>query len=362
MTSDQKFVTKLIIYSGLTLYLVGDLFIWDGFFAKKINDRFAPQTAPINDYSDIIATIYGENITQNQLDQRARELAYRKGDATSFNELPVEKQYAYLLNAQYDLIRETLIRLKTRLNDSGQLDSDKKAGFWMESLTQDFDPDGEEFAKALKSAGMSPATLKSKFQARLNQTEHLKSSTKEASTPTDEELVIYYDQLKDSLKTSDSRSLQHIFFSKLHKDSQSVKTQAEEVLNKLNNGETFEGLAKTYSEDAQSGPLGGNLGFVTNARNDVLPGVDLFNLPNNTPILIESDWGWHIFKASPITKGRQLNFEEAKPLLYSAAKDVRKHKAVDRYVDNILNAARRSNRLSVKPISINVKPDNKNNI
>jgi parvulin-like peptidyl-prolyl isomerase len=45
--------------------------------------------------------------------------------------------------------------------------------------------------------------------------------------------------------------------------------RAENIFSKLDNGQTFEELAKTISDDKVSGQLGGDLGFVTESQ--ILP-------------------------------------------------------------------------------------------
>lgn len=102
MSPTGKFTFKLVIYGAFLLYLVGDLFIWHGFLAGRMDAYLKPMPGPPGDNSERIAEVYGEPLTANQLNRRIAELGILRqpavldmGDGmTLTHELDVQKELA----------------------------------------------------------------------------------------------------------------------------------------------------------------------------------------------------------------------------------------------------------------------------
>ena len=93
MSPTGKFTLRLVIYGAFLLYLVGDLFIWHGFLAGRMDAYLKPLPGPPGDNSARIAEVYGEPVTANQLSRRITELKMLRqppvlvyGTAKKFNE------------------------------------------------------------------------------------------------------------------------------------------------------------------------------------------------------------------------------------------------------------------------------------
>lgn len=74
MSPTGKFTLRLVIYGAFLLYLVGDLFVWHGFLAGRMDAYLKPLPGPPGDSSARIAEVYGEPVTANQLSRRITEL------------------------------------------------------------------------------------------------------------------------------------------------------------------------------------------------------------------------------------------------------------------------------------------------
>lgn len=59
---------------SVSYHLVGDLFIWHGFLAGRMDAYLKPMPGPPGDNSERIAEAYGEPLTANQLNRRIAEL------------------------------------------------------------------------------------------------------------------------------------------------------------------------------------------------------------------------------------------------------------------------------------------------
>jgi preprotein translocase subunit SecD len=81
-------------------------------------------------------------------------------------------------------------------------------------------------------------------------------------------------------------------------ENQEALKKAEEILEKVKNQESFEALAKEYSDDPGSQEKGGDLGWF--AKGDMVPEFEeaAFSLKKNeiTESLVETSFGYHIIK------------------------------------------------------------------
>lgn len=98
-------------------------------------------------------------------------------------------------------------------------------------------------------------------------------------------------------------SVSHIMVSpKANQDLQNdARKKAEDILERVRNGEDFAELAKTHSEDPGSGPRGGDLGFF--GRGDMVSEVEtaVYELaPGEISEVIQSDFGFHVLKMEEI--------------------------------------------------------------
>lgn len=354
MSPTGKFTFKLVIYGAFLLYLVGDLFLWHGFLAGRMDSYLKPMPGPPGDKSARIAEIYGEPITANQLSRRIAELRLLRQPAvldmedgiTLTHELDEAKDLSP--RARYDLISSSLLRLKTRVNDLQLPNRNAEAKRAEEQIRSRFDGDAEQYLKILHEQKLTEDQLRQKIAARLKQTEQLYRATINVADPTDEELKTYYGLIRDQLKTPDLRKTRHIFLATLHKEDAQVKQTAEAILARLRAGEPFARLAKDFSEDERSAPAGGDLGWINPARARETLDLNLTSLPANQPMLLKSKWGWHIVEASPVKKGHVPSYDEALPALKNAVQSLRKAQAVGLYMDNLFEEAHLKNRIKLK--------------
>ena len=183
MSPTGKFTFKLVIYGAFLLYLVGDLFIWHGFLAGRMDAYLKPMPGPPGDNSERIAEVYGEPLTANQLNRRIAELGILRqpavldmGDGmTLTHELDVQKELAP--RARYDLISSSLLRLKTRVNDLQLPNRNAEAAQAEKQIQSRFDGDREKYLEMLHGQKLTEEQLRQKIAARLKQTEQLYRAT-----------------------------------------------------------------------------------------------------------------------------------------------------------------------------------------
>lgn len=122
MSPTGKFTFKLVIYGAFLLYLVGDLFLWHGFLAGRMDAYLKPEPGPPETTPPDCGSLR-RTVTANQLSRRVAELRLLRqppvldmdGGIRLTHELDVAGDLAP--RARYDLIGSSLLRLKTSVND-----------------------------------------------------------------------------------------------------------------------------------------------------------------------------------------------------------------------------------------------------
>ena len=127
----------------------------------------------------------------------------------------------------------------------------------------------------------------------------------EAIEPNDEEIKKYYDDHKDLFDQPIAYTVRHILVADLQ--------SAQNALERLNNGESFEKVAKEVSQDSGSAANGGLIGPFK--KGDLVPEFEeaVVNLKTNEMSgIVETPYGYHIvFKVSE-QKLPAISFEQAK--------------------------------------------------
>ncbi|MDR2017828.1 MAG: peptidylprolyl isomerase [Syntrophobacterales bacterium] len=127
-------------------------------------------------------------------------------------------------------------------------------------------------------------------------------------TITEADLKDYYNKHLDEFKDEDYK-LQHIFISGKRSD---IKDRAIRAYNLLKEGESFEAVAKEFSDDP-SADNGGDIGFVR--KEDLVPefrGAVTFLTPGTYSKIVQSAYGVHILKLIEVKAGGTLPYEAVK--------------------------------------------------
>ena len=129
----------------------------------------------------------------------------------------------------------------------------------------------------------------------------------------DDELTEYYQQNLFDYRTDEERQAAHILFESAD-ENEAIANQAEEVLAKLQAGENFAELAKTFSSDTFSAENGGDLGWFGKGIMDPAFEDAAFALVNKGDVsgVVKSDFGYHIIKLTDVKPEQVNSFENVK--------------------------------------------------
>jgi len=118
-----------------------------------------------------------------------------------------------------------------------------------------------------------------------------------------------------------------------------TREQAEEILQKLAEGQEFEALAKQTSI-ASTASTGGDIGFVS--KGTLMPEIEeqLFALnPDDISEIISTDKGFHVFKVIEKNPSGYLELAEVKNEIESKLLPLRQQEAFDEYLMNAQDQA-----------------------
>ncbi|PBI25244.1 peptidylprolyl isomerase [Clostridioides difficile] len=138
----------------------------------------------------------------------------------------------------------------------------------------------------------------------------------------DNDMEAYYTSHKKDFNVEEVSASQ-ILISTLDKNKKEVskdkkealKKKADNILTKIKNGESFERLAKKYSDDKATGKNGGQLGYFTKDDKNAEFTKEVFKLKKNeVSNVFETSYGYHIVKVTD-KRERQKSFNECQSLI-----------------------------------------------
>lgn len=272
-----------------------------------------------------IAVIKGQPVYMDELEVLGR-LAHAKDPAMkdiAFESEAGQKAYKEKAANLYNTLIDMYV-LKYTAEEMGVTPSSQEVDQKMEQIKTSLKD--VEYKNLLALAGNDPDRLRETVQDQMSTERLIAKVLSEATgtTPTETEIGDYYYQNEAVYQHPKMMRVSHIFIAAPKEKGDSVRVPARakaEQLRKMigdNPGTTFVGLAQKYSEDTDSAPRGGDLGFIQ--RND--PKVNkpfedaAFALKEGevSPV-VETDYGYHIIWATDMEKSLGEAREEILRLL-----------------------------------------------
>jgi peptidyl-prolyl cis-trans isomerase C len=178
----------------------------------------------------------------------------------------------------------------------------------------------------------------------------LKKEIEEKAKVEDKEIREYYDKHPEEFKIGSGLKASHILVE--------TEAEAQNILKRLQKGESFAKLAKELSKDPVSAKNGGDLGFFS--KGSMVPEFEnvAFSLQvGETSQPVKTQFGYHIIKVTEKKEGEGRGFEEVK-------NEIQKRLTVEKqrsFFDTYIKALEEKNKVTIhedklKEVKTEIKP------
>jgi peptidyl-prolyl cis-trans isomerase D len=312
---------------------------------SQFGDAFATLASDTAYLQNFRQGILDRLISEKLLDQAAQEFGLRVSDEqiklaiVGMQEFQVEgkfdndrylailRQAGFQTNNFRDYMRVDMVRRQLSQSLMGTeftLAGEAKAAHLMQQQTRDIRYLTVPASKFIDQVNINDEDISFFYQSNISQfdtEQEVRLSYVELSLEdllpsievTEDEIAQYYQQNLVDYRTDEERQAAHILFESDEED-ESIALKAEEVLAKIEAGEDFAALAKTFSSDTFSAENGGDLGWFGKGIMDPAFDDAAFLLANKGDVsgVVKSEFGYHIIKLTDI-KPEQINsFENVK--------------------------------------------------
>lgn len=262
------------------------------------------------DPAEVVVRINGVAIPRAELDRNIEPLLARFGSAQSVS----PEQMAFIEEAATEnLIRSELLyqlAMKQEIPDLEQQIDEQFAAIKSGSASE------EEWNDTLADKGITPDGLRDQLKRGILINAFLETEVLAKIQITDAQLKSFYDEYPEAFSQPESMRASHILIGVDEgadaAERDKAKGKAEEILEQVKSGADFAELAKSVSS-CPSAPQGGDLGDFQRGQMVAPFETAAFSLePGSVSEVVETQFGYHIIKATGKSAAEVAPFEEVK--------------------------------------------------
>ncbi|MFQ5817787.1 MAG: peptidylprolyl isomerase [Terriglobia bacterium] len=217
---------------------------------------------------EIVVRVNDQIITRTELEQQRRELRRELQQRLRGEEFD-QAYHDRELHLLRDMIDQLLLVQRGReMGLSVEADLIKR----LDSIREEMGLKSlEELERAVGAQGVSFEDFRSRIRNNILTNQVIQRMVAGRVLINRDEVVGYYETHKDEFRRPESYRLREILISTENRTDEEARARAQEVLDKIRQGEKFDELAKQYS-DAPTGEAGGELGEF--ARGQLAPEIE----------------------------------------------------------------------------------------
>lgn len=156
----------------------------------------------------------------------------------------------------------------------------------------------------------------------------LRQEVEEKAQVQDDEIRAFYDNNMEDFRTGTEVRARHILVD--------TEEKAKDILDSVMKGESFDELARTFSEDKGSAQNGGDLGYFSRGR--MVPEFEeaAFSLKKGEVSRpVKTTYGYHIIKVTDRREGSQISFEDARDRIAKQIMNEKQKSLFDAYIETL---------------------------
>ena len=328
MRHTKGFVIRIFLFSALLLYLVGDLFLFNGPLRKRIQRGLpdSPESIAAAKAQGVVARVLHLPILDSQLERATRERLWLRGK--TLDDLPPKQRRVERLAALDELIDHQLLRIKTKHNATELPVAEAEVDEALKRLAARFES-RDAMQKELAAEGIdSEKELRLRLGARIQQRKYVESRIAPSIAVTDEEARAWHAAHAAELQRPERLQARHVFLATLERDAEEARATLQRALDDLlAQRKDFATLATELSDDPRSKASGGDLGWLTRDRLPADFAAPLFALAVNRPTLLRTKIGWHLVEVTGRKPAEPRGFEECRDEVIAALQAVKRREA-----------------------------------
>jgi len=279
---------------------------------------------------EVIATVDGSTVTLAEYKSAFEKLKSQLPKGDSLDPEGINTLKMNLLNQ--------LIEKKILIAESGKLGitvSEAEINDQINKIVGEY-PDSDTFNSRMKEENIDIPSWKKEIEYQIMLDKLVKAVAGSDIVVTPEEVRKYYDEHLDQYNyPTRVRAFQIML---------ETKEQAQTILDEIKGGADFSELAKTYSISPDS-EKGGDLGFFSEDEMPPSFSVVFTMKPGDLSGVVESEYGFHLFKIIDRREAKMLSLEEARPEIEEKLKRLKSEEKYGAWFEQI----RKDKKIEVNP-------------
>lgn len=292
----------------------------------------------------VAVTVNGEAVTEAQLQAQIDENFRRNPQMASLPPALLNQLRPALRTQVLDQVIGQIL-LKQQIEAAGIEVTDGEVLATLEERGAQQNPPltVEQVRQSAEEEGIGFAQIMDRFRQALALEKLVEPQMAGKTEVTEEEAKAYYDENPTRFDLPETVRASHILLgptASADPNSDPNKAKAEELLAQIKEGADFAELAGTYSIDLGSKGRGGDLDYFP--RGATVPEFEeaAFALePNEVSDVVETQYGYHIIKATGRQDARTIPFEEAEPQIVQVLERQKQEQVITDYVQSLKEEA-----------------------
>jgi peptidyl-prolyl cis-trans isomerase C len=287
----------------------------------------------VTEKDEVLATVDGATVTLSEFKAALEKL---KSQLPRGDTLDPEGIKTLKINLLNQLIEKKI--LMTEARKLGITVSETEINEQINKIMGEY-PDSDTFNSRMKEENVDVASWKKEIEYQIMLDKLVKAVAGSDVTVTPEEVQKYYnDHLDQYNSPTRVRALQIML---------ETREQAQTILNEIKKGADFSELAKTYSISPDS-ERGGDLGYFSEDEMPPSFAVVFKMKPGELSDVVESEYGFHIFKVIDHRDAKMLSLEEARPEIEEKLKRAKSEEKYGAWFEQI----RKGKKIEINPSAL----------
>lgn len=308
-------------------------------------DKADPNTVAISVTDDVAVTVNGVEIAKSKIDQLIKPQLDSLAGKTSQLPAHVLEQYTqqFRQQARERLIREVLLDEKIR--QANITITDEEVMSQMAEVASAQEVSVEDFINTVGQHGHSIEQIKKELRERLARNRFMETQWAGKINVTEDDARKYYDEKPEEFKVPEQVRVSHILITfeqgaDPNEAKAKARTKIEGLLKQIKDGADLAELAKAHSS-CPSAPGGGDLDFFP--RGKTTPDFEkvAFELEvGQISDVVETEYGFHIIKATDRQDPSDIAFEQAKEKIIEKLTAEKQSEFAEEYLKKLIAEAK----------------------